>query len=172
MREKQRRRGKHLYFFLACIITTLIFINGCAHFYEGFVTRSDFKEANDFTGQGNYRASLLKYEQIIAHYPRVGDRVLFEMGVIYAFSGNMQKDYQKSLDCFQKLIKDYPESSYRQNSEVLISLINEVTSKEMMTIVQRKKIDKLEQELEVFEKKIGQMKEVDMNLKQRKKPVH
>jgi hypothetical protein len=41
-----------------------------------------------------------------------------------------------------------------------------------MTIVQRKKIDKLEQEVGAIEKKIEQMKEVDMNLKQRKKPVH
>ena len=121
--------------------------------------------------QGDYNASLLKYEQIIVQYPLVGDRALFEMGIIYAFARNQQKDYQKSLDCFQKLIKDYPESKYRQNSDVMISLINEVTGKDKKMITQRKQIDKLEQQVEEFEKKIEQMKEVDMNLKQKKETI-
>jgi outer membrane protein assembly factor BamD (BamD/ComL family) len=114
--------------------------------------------------RGSYKASLGKYEQIIVRYPEEGDRVLYEMGVIYAFPRNQQKDYQKSLECFQKIIKDYPESKYRQGSNVMIFLINEVTR-------QRKQIDKLERQVEEFEKKIEQMKEVDMNLKEKKKSV-
>ena len=101
-----------------------------------------------YAKKGNYKASLGKYEQIIAQYPRVGDRALFEMGIIYAFARNQQKDYQKSLECFQKLIKDYPDSKYRQNSDVMISLINEVTSKDKRMISQQRQIDKLEQQVE------------------------
>jgi hypothetical protein len=51
----------------------------------------------------------------------------------YAYPKNQQKDYQKSLECFQKLIKDYPGSEYRQDSEVMISLIKEVTRKISLT---------------------------------------
>ena len=152
---------------------------GCSHFYDGFLARPALKEANDFLSQGNYKASLSKYEQIIVQYPTVGDRVLFEMGVIYAFPRNQQKDYQKSLECFQKLIKDYPGSKYRQDSEVMISLIkevtrktsliNEVTSKDKRIITQQKHIETLERHVEELEKKIEQMKKVDMNLKEKKK---
>jgi tetratricopeptide (TPR) repeat protein len=162
---------------------------GCSHLYEGMLARPAFKEANDFSSQGNYKASLSKYEQIIAQYPTAGDRVLFEMGVIYAFPRNQQKDYQKSLECFQKLIKDYPESKYRQDSEVMVSLINEVTrktsiinevtrktpvindvtGKDKRIITQRKQIETLEQQVKELEKKIEKMKEVDMNLKEKKK---
>ena len=92
-----------------------------------FRSGQTFKEANDFFSQGNYKASLSKYEQIIEKYPSAGDRVLFEMGIIYAYPRNEQKDYQKSLECFQKLIKDYPESEYRQDSERMIFHINNVT---------------------------------------------
>jgi tetratricopeptide (TPR) repeat protein len=145
---------------------------GCAHFYERFVTAPDFKEADDFVRKGNYNASLLKYEQIVVQYPLVGDRVLFEMGILYAFPGNHQKDYQKSLDCFQKLIQDYPESRYRKNSEGIISLIYEVISRDKRVMVQKKQIDNLEQKVEELEKKIEQMKNVDMNLIQKKKPFH
>ena len=219
MSKKQSRRRKHLYFIFACIIIIPILMCGCSHLYEGMLARPAFKEANDFSSQGNYKASLSKYEQIIAQYPTAGDRVLFEMGVIYAFPRNQQKDYQKSLECFQKLIKDYPESKYRQDSEVMVSLINEVTrktsiinevtrktpvindvtgkdkriitqqkqietlerqvekfekkndviSKDKRVIAQRKQIETLEQQVKELEKKIEKMKEVDMNLKEKKK---
>ena len=197
MGKKQIRRRAHLFF--ACIIITPILICGCSHLYEGFLARPAFKEANDLLNQGNYKDSLSKYEQIIVRYPTAGDRVLFEMGVIYACPNNQQKDYQKSLECFQKLIKSYPASEYRKDSEVMISLINEVTrktslinemtrktsfisdvsrktplvndvtSKDKRIITQRKQIETLEQQVKELEKKIEQMKEVDMNLKEKKK---
>jgi tetratricopeptide (TPR) repeat protein len=164
MGKKQSGRRKHLYFFFTCIIVIPMLMCGCAYLNQVSLTRPDFKEANDLMKRGNYKASLSKYEQIIVQYPAEGDRVLFEMGVIYAFPRNQQKDYQKSLECFQKIIKDYPESRYRQGSNVMIFLINEVTK-------QRKQIDKFERQVEEYEKKIEQMKEVDMNLKEKKKSV-
>jgi tetratricopeptide (TPR) repeat protein len=129
MAKKQSRIGKHLCFFFICIIALInrisaftklfsarkaqkitsilliapILICGCSHYNE---TKSTFEEANVLFSQGNYKASLNKYEQIIEKYPTTGERVLFEMGIIYAYPKNVQKDYQKSLECFQKLIKD------------------------------------------------------------------
>jgi TolA-binding protein len=99
----------------------------------------------------------------------------------YAYPKNQQKDYQKSLECFQKLIKDYPGSEYRQDSEVMISLIKEVTRKISLTneviskgnkiTTQQKQIQTLEQQVKELEKKIEQIKEVDMNLKEKKKSL-
>jgi len=140
MCKKQSRRGEHLYFLFACIIITPILMYGCS-------ARPAIKEANDFSSQGNYKASLSIYEQIIARYPAEGDRVLFEMGLIYAFPRNQEKDYQKALECFQKLIKDYPESGYRHDSEVMISLIDDVTHKDKRIIKQQTQIETLEQEV-------------------------
>jgi tetratricopeptide (TPR) repeat protein len=167
MDKKQSRLGEYLYFFFACIIITPIIICGCGHFYEGSPARPAIKEANDFLSQGNYKASLSKYEQIIVRYPKAGDRVLFEIGVIYAFPMNQQKDYQKSLECFQKLIKDYPGSEYRQDSEVMIYLINEVTRKtslinEVTSTTQQKRIETLEQEvMSKGDKIIKQQKQIE-----------
>jgi tetratricopeptide (TPR) repeat protein len=173
--KKQSRLGEHLYFFLVCIIITPILMYGCCHLDEGFQARSIFKEANDFFSQGNYKDSLSKYEQIIEKYPTAGDRVLFEMGIIYAYPRNEQKDYQKSLECFQKLIKEYPASEYRRDSEMMIFQIHNVTlkdktiatqqtqietfqqkvkSKENETITLQKKIEALEQEVNSKEDEI------------------
>ena len=132
----------------------------------------DFEEANDYAKKGNYNASLGEYEKIMAQYPRVGDRALFEMGMIYLSAKNQHKDYQKSLECFQKLMKNYPDSEYRQNSGTMIFLLTEITNKDKRMVSQKRQIDELVQQVEAAEKKIEQMKEVDMNSKQRKKTVH
>src|SRR5512136_3078837 len=126
MSKKQSRTSNHLYFFFVGIIITPILTCACSHFDKGFKAQATFKEANEFFSQGNYTASLNKYEQILEKYPKAGDRVLFAMGIIYAYPRNEEKDYPKSLECFQKLIKDYPESGYKKDSEVMIFQIYNV----------------------------------------------
>jgi tetratricopeptide (TPR) repeat protein len=145
MGKKQSRMGEHLYFCFVCIIITPILICGCSHFNNGFEAESTFKEANDFFCQGKYQASLSKYEQIIEKYPTAQDRVLFEMGIIYSYPRNEQKDYQKSLECFQKLVKDYPGSGYRKDSEMMIFHINNVTLKDETIATQQTQIETLRQ---------------------------
>jgi outer membrane protein assembly factor BamD (BamD/ComL family) len=147
MGKKLSRIGGHLNFFFACIILTPTLICGCSHVNEGLQAKSIFKEANDLFSQESYKASLSKYEQIIEKYPTEGDRVLFEMGIIYAYPRNEQKDYQKSLECFQRLIKDYPGSGYRKDSEMMIFQINNVIVKDKTIATQQTQIETLQQEV-------------------------
>jgi tetratricopeptide (TPR) repeat protein len=136
----QRRKGVYLYLFFFCIIFTPIFIYGCSSFDKGYQTRSISREANDFFNQGEYEAALSKYEQIIEKNPAVADRVLFEMGVIYAHPRNEQKDYQKSLECFQKIVKDYPDSEFRRDSQVMIFQIHNIINKDKIIAAQQTQI--------------------------------
>jgi tetratricopeptide (TPR) repeat protein len=152
--KKQSSIGMHLNFFFVCIIITPILICGCSHLNEGFQAMSTFEEANELFNRGNYKDSLSKYEQIIEKYPTAGDRVLFEMGIIYSYPGNEQKDYQKSLECFQKLIKDYPGSEYRRDSEMMIFQIHNVTIKDKTIATHQTQIDTLQQEVKSKENEI------------------
>jgi len=150
-------------------------LSGCSHFNDGLQAKTTFAEANDLFHQGSYTASLDKYTEIIEKYPAKADRALFEMGVIYAHPKNEQKDYQKSLECFQKLIKEYPESEYRQNSEMVIfnirnvalkdttiaaqqvqieTLQHKIQSKENEIVTQQKTIEAFEKKVEAFENKV------------------
>jgi L,D-peptidoglycan transpeptidase YkuD (ErfK/YbiS/YcfS/YnhG family) len=115
---------------------TPILICGCS--YEA---RLLSQEANDFFNQGKYEASLSNYEQIIGKHPAVADRVLFEMGIIYAHPKNEHKDYQKSLECFQTLVKDYPDSEYRRDSQMMIFQIHNVISKDKIIDGQQTQIE-------------------------------
>jgi len=159
MGKKQRSTGDHLYFFLVCIIITPMLIGGCSHLNEGFHANATFKEANDLFSQGDYEASLSKYEQISEKYPAAADRVLFETGIIYAYPRNEQKDYQKSLQCFQKLIKDYPDSGYRKDSEMMIFNINNVIIKDKTIATQQTQIESVHQEVIALQKKIGALEQ-------------
>ncbi len=146
MDDKQTRIGRFLCLFAVCIILTPVLICGCGHMNEASQARPIFEEANDLFSQGNYRASLDKYGQIIEKYPSTGDRVLFEMGIVYSYPRNEQKDYEKSLECFQKLVKDYPGSEYRQNSQTMIFNLNNVVIKDRMIATQQAQIETLRQE--------------------------
>jgi len=147
MGKKQRRAARYLSLFFACIMMVPMLTCGCSHFNGGGQSRSAFEEANDFFIQGNYKASLGKYQQIIDKYPTAGDRVLFEMGILYAYPGNEQKDYQKSLECYHKLIQDYPGSGYRKDSELMIFNIGNVIVKDKTIAMQQARIEALRQEL-------------------------
>ena len=143
MGKKQSKNGGHLYFFIVGIILTPLLICGCSHFDKGYQAQETFKEANDLFSQGNYKAALNKYEQILEKYPKAGDRVLFEMGIIFAHPRNEGKDYQKSLKYFQNLIKGYPESFYRKDSEMMIFQIHNVLLKDQTFAAQQAQIETL-----------------------------
>lgn len=151
MGKQQSRMVERLCFFFICIMMTPILLSGCSQFQA----KSTFKEANDLFSQGSYQASLGKYEQIIEKYPSTGDRVLFEMGIIYTYPKNEQKDYQKSLECFQKLVKDYPGSRYRQDSERMIFYLTNVAIKDKMITTQQAQIETLQHEVECKENEMS-----------------
>ncbi len=146
-----KRRGclvKNLrLFFVYITLLTTILIFGCRSIDDGHQARLISKEANDFFNQGEYDASLRKYEQLIQKDPETADRVLFEMGIIHAHPGNEQKDYQKALACFQKIVKDYPVSEYRQDSQVMIHQIQNVIFKDKTIAAQRTQIEISRQEV-------------------------
>jgi tetratricopeptide (TPR) repeat protein len=140
---------------------------GCSSFDKGYQTRSISREANDFFNQGKYEASLSKYEQIIDKNPAVADRVLFEMGIIYAHPRNEKKDYQKSLKCFQKIVKDYPDSEYRQDSQMMILQIHNVVNKDKIIAAQQTLIDTSRQEVKIKENEIITLQENIKTLEQK-----
>ena len=165
--KRQRGIGEYLRLFFVCIMITPILICGCSHIDEGHQARSLSQEANDFFNQGKYEASLSKYEQIIEKHPAVADRVLFEMGIIYAYPRNQQKDYQKSLKCFQKLVRDYPDSEYRWDSQMMILQIHNVILKDKIIATQQTQIETSRQKVKGKDNEIISLQEKIETLEQK-----
>ena len=156
--KKQSRIRKHLCFFLVCLIVTPILICGWGYFDRELQAKSIFEEANDFFNQGDYEASLSKHKQIMKDNPTARDRILFQMGIIYSYPKIEQKDYQKSLECFQKLIQDHPASEYRRDSEMMIFNINNVVMKDKIIVMQKTQIETLQQGVKNKEDEVAALK--------------
>ena len=163
--KRRRGTGEYLRLLFVCIMITPILICGCS--YEAHQARLISREANVFFNQGNYEASLNKYEQLIEEHPTVADRVLFEMGIIYAYPRNEQKDYQKSLECFQKLVRDYPDSEYRRDSQMMILQIHNVIIKDKIIATQQTRIETSRQEVKGKENEIITLQEKIETLEQK-----
>lgn len=146
-RDTHNGTGLQLIVIFVGIILASMLLGGCSHFNGGLQAKETFTAANDLFRQGNYVGSLGKYQLLLEQYPSAGDRVLFEMGIIHAYPGNEQKDYQQALARFQKLINDYPESSYRKDSEVMTFNIHNVVIKDKTIATQQNQIELLRQEL-------------------------
>jgi outer membrane protein assembly factor BamD (BamD/ComL family) len=140
--------------FCVCLLIASVLLSGCSHFNDGRRVNTTFAEANNLFHQGNYAASLAKYSEIAEKYPAKADRALFEMGVIHAHPKNPQKDYLKAQECFQKLIKDYPGSEYRQNSEMMIFNIRNVVLKDTTIAAQKAQIEALQHKVQGKENEI------------------
>ena len=167
MFEVKKRGGlsKPLRLLLACMIPALFSISGCRSLDEGLQARSISQQANDLFNQGKYEASLAKFEQLIQQHPEAADRVLFEMGIIHAHPGNEQKDYQKAKACFQKIVKDFPDSEYRQDSQMMILQIENVIIKNKVIAAQQTQIDTSRQRLKGKENENNALKEEIETLK-------
>lgn len=145
--KRLKGAGGWLRLFVAGIMIIPVLAGGCSYFDEGHKTSALTREANDFFNQGNYTAALAKYDQIIDNYPAVADRVLFEMGITYAYPRNAHRDDQKALDCFQRLVMDFPDSDYRHDSQMMILQIHHAILKDNVIAAQQDKLERAQQAL-------------------------
>lgn len=167
--QRGRRQGSvrgRLCLISVCI-ASLMLVCGCGHFRDGYLARSTFREASDFFSRGSYEASLGKYHQILEKYPAVGDRALFEMGIVYAYPENERKDYRKALECFQKVIQDYPESAYRPDSEMMVFHVNNSVFKDERILAQQTQIAAQQQAIGTLEREVRR-REAEIVLLQKK----
>jgi len=184
MGRKRIRQGKHLHLFIACVILAGIW--GCTGL-QGALARPDYWQADHHLAGGDYQAALKQYQEITELYPQAADEALFGMGCLYAHPRNPQRDYQKALDAFRRVVNDYPRSKYREPAEALLSVVGEAASQNSQAASQKKHVETLEKHVETLEKQVDgqqkqieglqkqieQMKEIDRSLeeKRRKAPA-
>jgi lipoprotein-anchoring transpeptidase ErfK/SrfK len=171
MDKRPNWTGGYLRTLLFYIILTAFFISGCSHSGEGSPARSIALEAIDLFTQGNYEDSLGKYKKLIAMEPETADRALFEMGIIYTHPGNDRKSYPKALECFRKIVSEYPDSDYRRDSQMMMLQIQNVMIKDNLIVEQQKQVDAYRQgikaqenEIIALEKKIATLEQMVLEL--------
>ncbi len=107
--------------------------------------------------RGDYEGSLRENQKVLslsANRPP-GDEALFNIGLIYAHPGSSQKDYNKSLNIFKKLMKDYPRSPWAEQAKIWAEILQEN--------------EKLNQTIQKLNQVIEKSKQVDIEIEEKKK---
>lgn len=135
-------------FFLhfAYFLIILIGLQGCQSHFITLRGDESISDARVFMAQGKYKTSLMLFEETLQKYPEThGDQALFRIGLIYIHPENPDRDYKKSLEAFQRLLKDYPITDLRQESVIFVSILQQIAENE-------KQIERLKVKYELEQK--------------------
>jgi tetratricopeptide (TPR) repeat protein len=106
----------------------------------------DFWESRELQTQSQRLLAMGDYERCIKENQRVlslshtrslKDQALFNLGLVYAYSGNPKKDFEKSIDFFKRLINDYPKSPLVEQAKIWVGLLQE--HEELNRVIQKLK---------------------------------
>ena len=77
--------------------------------------------------QGDFEGAMRENQKILALSLRRSpeDEALFNLGVLYAHSGNSKKDYEKSLEFFRRVVSEHPRSPFVQQAKAWIGVLEE-----------------------------------------------
>lgn len=170
MGPERIRQRKYLYLLVASVVLIGSGISGCTG-VQGLLARPEYRQAENHRAGGDYQAALQQYRQIALTYPETADEALFEIGCIYAYPKNPEKDYQKSLEAFRRLVSEYPASRYQESADAFIALIVELATRDRGAPALRRQVDSLERQVESLQKQIEQMKEIDRSLEERRRSM-
>ena len=169
MGRERTRKGKHLLFYPACCIALLLGLWGCTHFQEKWRGEGRLARAETLLAEGKYEEAISKAREVLRLYPRtLGDEALFRMGLIYVYPENPDQDYERSLKCFQRVIKEYPQSKLRNQAKVWAYVLREIMDKERKIGELKGKVKELQSQAEKLKDQLLRLKEIDLGIEKKK----
>ena len=169
MGNKRERKGKHVFLYGAYLLIILLLIAGCGTTLNLQKRRQGNKHLNlaeNLLNKGDYDAALEEYEAAASLFSgdSPGDNALLRMGLIWAHPDNPQRDYKKALECFQRLVRDFPDSSLREEAGVWSGAVNEL-------ILRGSKINELEETLNGLKIELADLKESGIRIEGKNKEL-
>ncbi|MDR4504378.1 MAG: hypothetical protein MRK01_06230 [Candidatus Scalindua sp.] len=119
---------------------------------------------------GYYNSSLKRNKEVLRLFPRtLGDQALFQMGLNYAYPGNLNRNYKKSKKCFQRVLKEYPESDIRDQAGIWVLFLRELMAKDSEINNLQNQIEGLQYKAEDLQDQIERLKEIDLRTEEKKR---
>jgi tetratricopeptide (TPR) repeat protein len=153
MGRKQPRARKYIYF----CITSLIFLSlfNCAtikDIREQSEAREYLLRGHELLSQKDYEGALSEYQKALSMSTRKPQEAeaLFNIGLIYAHFGYPKKDYGKSQNVFIKILNDYPESPFVEQSRIWVGVLQEHKRISQMIEKSKQTIKELEKSKQTF----------------------
>ena len=96
-------------------------------FEEHEESREYLIRSKKLLAQGNYEGAIAENHKVLSLSDRrsIKDEALFNLGLIYAHFRNPQRNIEKSLEYFNRLIKNYPKSSFVEQAKIWVEILEE-----------------------------------------------
>lgn len=116
--------------------------------------KEQLAQAELYSEQKAFIQALKIYESILENYPQNqwGDEALFNIGCIYLYYTNPEKDFEKAQIYLEQIIEEYPESPYLKPTLGILAVLNTLKLKE-------KEIAETEQEIAIQQKEIEALRQ-------------
>lgn len=85
---------------------------------------------------GNFKEAIAESRQVLSQFPNAppGDDALFTIALIFADYRNPDKDYNKSLLYFKRLVDEFPHSTLREQAKTWIEVLNAIEKAKQVDI--------------------------------------
>ena len=122
MCRKRIGQRKYLYCFLAGLTMFLLF--GCSSLQQSRLS-GDLQNAEELYARGDFEGGLKANQNIMSLCEKKPpcEQALFNMGLIYASNNYAKKDYRKSMAMFQRVVREYPQSSLVPQARTWIGVL-------------------------------------------------
>lgn len=188
MGRKHSWQRKLFFLYLACWLSLSLVGAGCSPlnkpykeeqltFWQANEAEKLLIQARSSFARGDFLTSLEENREILNRFPTAyGDHALYAMGLIYAYPEFFYANYDVSMHYFNRLVSEYPESIFINQSKVSISLLKQAMENEKEIDQKNKQIGLLKNELNSEKKQIKnlqdqleRLKEIDLDLEEKKR---
>jgi hypothetical protein len=179
MGRKHSRQRQHVFLYIACWLSLSFVCAGCTFLHIPGEEETLVLQAKSSFAKSDFTKSMTYWREILERFPDTrGDQALYAMGLAYAFPKYPDANYKTSLNFFKMLIREYPESVYINQAKIWIHILDSSIKKQEDMDQKNKKIESLENELKVQDKKIKgllnqieSLKEVDLGIEEKKRKI-
>ncbi|MBI5099054.1 MAG: tetratricopeptide repeat protein [Nitrospirae bacterium] len=107
-----------------------------------------FHRSQQLIAAGDYTGAIEENRKVLSLFAggSSGDEALFNIGIIYIHYGNPAKDYKKSLDSFERLINDYPQSPLLEKAAIWVGVLRDMEklkADEVVIVMEKLKANEL-----------------------------
>ena len=140
MRREQIKAWEWVLFSITCLMfVSLLNCTTVKHTSLRNEAREHLLRGQTLLSQKNYDAALAEFQKVLSLPPDIPlkDEALLNIGLVYAHFGNPQRNLEKSLEFFKRLIKHYPRSSLVEQARIWVGILEE--NEKLNQVIQRLK---------------------------------
>jgi len=103
------------------------------------------QQGQTLLGKGDYDASLRQSQRALslAKNQEPADEALFNMALVYADPKNPKKDNRRAISLFNRVLKEYPESRWREQAKIWVEVLDGVEKLKQVDIeIEERKRDR------------------------------